>query len=360
MIDILQATRDYETWLGKRVPLVRDQLTDKHKTMAKDPVRFLRGTFYRWSLLWPEICPDLARATKVLAVGDLHIGSFGTWRDAFGRLVWGVDDFDEAYPLAYTNDLVRLAVSAALDASEDYLAAGLNDICEAVLDGYREGLDSGGASLVLEEHHKWLRQIALHHLDVPAVFWRKIDALPAVRNNIPAAARTALEKSLPEPRLAYRVVRRIAGVGSLGHPRYVAVARWHGSEIAIEAKAAAPSACAWAISGGPQAIQFQKILDRAIRAPDPLLRLRGHWLVRRLAPDSSPIEIETMKGPRPQDRLLHAMAWEAANIHLGSPGARKRILADLKQRPSRWLRKAVKDMAKAIVKDWKKWKKNYR
>jgi uncharacterized protein (DUF2252 family) len=28
-----------------------------------------------------------------------------------GRLAWGVDDFDEAFPLAYTNDLVRLASS---------------------------------------------------------------------------------------------------------------------------------------------------------------------------------------------------------------------------------------------------------
>ena len=47
----------------------------------------------------------------MLAVGDLHVNSFGTWRDAEGRLCWGVDDFDESYPLAYTNDLVRLAAS---------------------------------------------------------------------------------------------------------------------------------------------------------------------------------------------------------------------------------------------------------
>jgi uncharacterized protein (DUF2252 family) len=62
-------------------------------------VKFLRGTFYRWTQLFPEVCPDLGKAPPVLSVGDLHIASFGTWRDGFGRLIWGVDDFDEAYPL---------------------------------------------------------------------------------------------------------------------------------------------------------------------------------------------------------------------------------------------------------------------
>jgi len=31
-----------------------------------------------------------------------------------GRLSWGVDDFDESYPLPYTNDLVRLAASVRI------------------------------------------------------------------------------------------------------------------------------------------------------------------------------------------------------------------------------------------------------
>jgi hypothetical protein len=42
-------------------------------------------------------------APRVLCVGDLHVGSFGTWRDAEGRLCWGVDDFDDAYPLIFPN-----------------------------------------------------------------------------------------------------------------------------------------------------------------------------------------------------------------------------------------------------------------
>jgi hypothetical protein len=61
------------------------------------------------------------------------------------------------------------------------------------------------------------------------------------------------------------------------------------------------------------------------------VRLSGKWLVRQLAPDSSPIEIETMSGQKDQDKLLHAMAWEAANVHLGSAKAPARIAADPEQ-----------------------------
>ena len=48
----------------------------------------------------------------MLAVGDIHIENFGTWRDNDGRLIWGVNDFDEAAEMPYALDLVRLTTSA--------------------------------------------------------------------------------------------------------------------------------------------------------------------------------------------------------------------------------------------------------
>jgi Uncharacterized protein conserved in bacteria (DUF2252) len=303
----------------------------KHKQMAESPVQFLRGTFYRWTQLFPEICPELRKAPAVLAVGDLHIASFGTWRDGFGRLIWGIDDFDEAYPLPYANDLVRLGVSAILDASEGEIKVGLGNVADVILDGYRTCLSAGGKPFVLEEKHKWLRNIALNCLDIPADFWKKMDALPASRADVPADAREAITRLLPAPKLPYRVVRRIAGVGSLGHLRYVGIADWQGGQIALEAKAAIPSACLWARPAASSRIYYQLALDQAIRCPDPFVRLSGKWLVRQLAPDSSPIEIETMSGQKDQDKLLHAMAWEAANVHLGSAKAPARIAADPEQ-----------------------------
>jgi hypothetical protein len=355
-MDILTATQDFEKWVARRIDVVRSQLSDKHKQMAASPVQFLRGTFYRWTQLFPEICPKLRATPAVLSVGDLHIASFGTWRDGFGRLIWGIDDFDEAYPLPYTNDLVRLAVSAIVDRSEGEIKIGLSNVVDVIIDGYRTCLREGGLPFVLEEKHKWLRKMALDCLDVPAEFWKKMDALPAARANVPADARKAIARLLPAPKLPYRVVRRIAGVGSLGHPRYVAVADWHGGQIALEAKAAIPSACLWARPAASSRIYYQVVMEQAIRCPDPFVRLSGKWLVRQLAPDSSPIEIETMSGQKDEDRLLHAMAWETANVHSGTPRAAARILADLNSRSGKWLRTAVQDMAAAIISDWKSWK----
>jgi hypothetical protein len=359
-MDILTATKDFEKWVSRHTQVVKPQLSDKHRLMAQSPVPFLRGTFYRWTQLFPKVCPDQATAPTVLSVGDLHIASFGTWRDGFGRLIWGIDDFDEAYPLPYTNDLVRLAVSAILDASEGEIKVGLGNVVDVLLDGYRACIREGGLPFVLEEKHKWLRKIALDCLDIPADFWKKLDALPAARAKVPADARKAIAHLLPVADLPYRTVRRIAGVGSLGHPRYVAVADWRGGQIALEAKAAVPSACVWARTASSWSMYYQVLLEQAIRCPDPFVRLSGKWLVRQLAPDSSPIEIETMNGQTDQDRLLHAMAWETANVHLGTLRAGARIVADLNRRSARELRKAVNDMAMATIADWKHWKKSRR
>jgi hypothetical protein len=216
-MNILTATKDYEDWVSRHTHVIKSQLSDKHKQMAESPIPFLRGTFYRWTQLFPEICSELRKAPEVLAVGDLHIASFGTWRDGFGRLIWGIDDFDEAYTLPYVNDLVRLAVSAILDAAEGEIKVGLGNVVDVILDGYRTCLSGGGKPFVLEEKHKWLRHIALDSLDIPADFWKKIDALPASRTSVPADARNAIARLLPAPQLPCRVVRRIAGVGSLGH-----------------------------------------------------------------------------------------------------------------------------------------------
>ncbi len=356
-MNLLTATKDFELWVGSRIPLVRSQLSDKHQLMAENPVSFLRGTFYRWTQLFPAVCPEVNKAPSVLAVGDLHIASFGTWRDMFGRLVWGVDDFDEAFPLPFTNDLVRLGVSAAIDAAEGEIKVSLRNVADVILEGYQSGLKSGGKPFVLEEEHKWLRSIALDRLDIPAEFWKKMDALPTLRKGLPADAKRVLEGLLPAPHFECRIVRRTAGTGSLGHPRYVAIGEWHGAQIALEAKEAIPSACAWARPERPSRIYYQTALDQAIRCPDPFVRFSGKWLIRQLAPDSSPIDIDTMSGKRDEDRLLHAMAWETANVHLGTKGVRKRIVANIDGRPAKWLRSAIKDMATKTVEEWREWKK---
>src|ERR1700744_6745426 len=109
MTTIIQATREYEAWLGRQIAVLKPDLAAKHQHMAGDPFSFFRATFYRWMQLWPEHCQACCDAPVVLGVGDLHVENFGTWRDTEGRLIWGINDFDETWRLPYTHDLTRLA-----------------------------------------------------------------------------------------------------------------------------------------------------------------------------------------------------------------------------------------------------------
>jgi hypothetical protein len=360
MNSIQEATQLYENWLGTRIKLIPEDLELKHKNMASGRFPFLRATFYRWMQLWPQICPELAKAPTVLAVGDLHVENFGTWRDAEGRLVWGVNDFDEAYPLPYTVDLVRLAASARLAIEEESLSLDPDDACESILDGYADALAKGSQPFVLGQRHVWLRDLAQGRLRDPEVFWGKMDKVPDLKEPVPGEVTAMLEKWLPEPGLAYRVIHRIAGLGSLGRPRYVALAEWRGSQVAREAKALDISACLLGSGNAVESpIYYQAILRQALRATDPLVSPAGSWLVRRLAPDCSRIELASLPEDRDESRLLTAMGRETANVHLGDVAAARKINADLKDRPSAWLSHAARDMTHAISDDWQAWKKSY-
>jgi hypothetical protein len=357
-MNIQEATRRYERWLGQELELIRSDIRQKHQLMASGPFPFFRATFYRWMQVWPDACPDLTGAPVVLAVGDLHVENFGTWRDQEGRLVWGVNDFDEAFPLPWTNDLVRLATSAYLAAQSNHLSIGRKASCGPILAGYEEALASGGEPFVLAEKHSWLRNISLGKLRDPVRFWKKLDRLANWQDSVPSDARIGLQHLLPEAGLSTRTVHRIAGLGSLGRQRFVALSDWRGGKIAREAKALAPSACCLALGQAEKSkVYYQDIIDSAVRVPDPFVGVHGKWIVRRLAPDCTRIELADLPEGHDVSELLHAMGYETANIHLGTKGARRAIATDLKKRPRDWLPKAVKRMAKAVMADWEDWRR---
>lgn len=357
-MNIVKSTRRYEAWVGSHTPLVEADLRLKHRLMAEAPFPFLRATFYRWMQIWPAVCPDLARAPELLGVGDLHIENFGTWRDVEGRLVWGVNDFDEAAVLPFTVDLVRLATSALLAVEAGHISLKTKDACAAILDGYRKSLVERGRPFVLEEENKWLRSIALNELRDPVHFWQKMDSLPRVSKEISPSVRDALEHLLPERGLDYRIARRVAGLGSLGHIRLVAIAECHGGRIAREAKALVPSCVHWAQDADrPSELMYQAIINRAVRSLDPFVQLRGRWIVRRLSPHCCRVELDALPRDRDELRLLFAMGWETANVHLGSPSARKIVRQHLTKLKPDWLSVAAKDMAAAVSSDWRVWRK---
>jgi uncharacterized protein (DUF2252 family) len=355
-MDIGESTRRYERWLAQRLPIVRADLSLKHELMAQDPFSFLRATFYRWAQLWPQVCAGLADAPEVLAVGDLHVENFGTWRDAEGRLVWGVNDFDETVRLPYTQDLVRVATSALIAIDESRLALGKRRACEALLEGYTEALRDAGGAVVLAERYRWLRDLAVARLKDQRPFWERLRTLPGAARPAPRVL-SLLRAALPARGLAPRIVHRCAGLGSLGRVRWVALTEWRGGMIAREAKPLAPSAWLWAQGARLRAPRYRELIACAVRVPDPFLAVRGNWLIRRLAPDCSRIELASLPKSHDGSRLLWMMGWETANMHLGSAHARRRILADLKKRKPSWLARAAVSMAQTLERDWRKWRK---
>ncbi len=356
-MNIVKATKNFEDWLGQHIRIVGPDLRSKHEQMAAAFFPFFRATFYRWVQVWQEVCPDLDRVPHILSVGDLHVENFGTWRDTDGRLVWGVNDFDEACVYPYTMDLVRLATSALVAAREEHLTMKAKESAAAILAGYEQGMEEGGRPFVLGENHEWLRAIAESKLRDPVVFWGKMDRLPTAKGEIPESAREAIEHLLPEPHMPYRLARRVAGLGSLGRVRLVGIAEWKGGRVAREAKALLPSAVHWLNpKRAPEEILYGAILKRAVRCPDPYVQMRGHWIVRRLSPHCSRIELEALATSRGECRLLEAMGRETANIHVGTEEKRKAILKDLRGRKGNWLVRAAQAMADAMEKDWRVWR----
>ena len=353
-MDIKQANAAYESWLGKKIPLLVADLKLKHQYMAETPFQFLRATFYRWSQLWPQICPDLTAAPAVLAVGDLHVENFGTWRDSEGRLIWGVNDFDEVATMPYTVDLVRLAVSAHMAIRDGIVFCHARDACAAILDGYAEGIEKGGQPFVLAERHPWLRDMALDKSRDPAKFWDKMNQWPDAAG-IPPNVKSILIRALPETPPPFRIVHRQAGLGSLGRQRFTLVTQWRGGFIAREAKELVPSAWRWEAKPADRKIFYATAIARAVRVADPTVSLQQQWLIRRLAPYCSRIELGELSKKSHELKLLRAMGLETANIHLGTKNAAKKIAGDLRKRPAQWLYQTATAMEQATLSDWKQW-----
>ena len=129
-------------------------------------------------------------------------------------------------------------------------------------------------------------------------FKDRLNPLARVGKPLAKDLNRALEKTLPEPGIEYKVVRRQAGLGSLGQERFVAIAKWQGGCIAREAKLMVPSACSLlndkVEKGQPW---YERAISSAIRSPDPFQLIDGLWLIRRLSPDSNPIDIQTLPKP---------------------------------------------------------------
>ena len=158
----------------------------------------------------------------------------------------------------------------------------------------------------------------------------------------PGAVRAALARSLPDDATRVRFASQTKGGGSLGRPRFLAIAEWNGGRVVREAKAYVPSAWIWAHrKKEPRDPWFVDLSRGSFRSPDPFARAQAGFVIRRVAPDARKIELADVAGRAPSGRFLAAMGADLAAVHAADPRS-PRILDDLEERTGPWLLRAVK------------------
>ncbi|MBC7951126.1 MAG: DUF2252 family protein [Rhodospirillaceae bacterium] len=346
--------------MASRFSPVDKALAFRREALSADPFSFLRGTFYWWLVRWDALMPAPVRdAPAILAVGDLHMENFGTWRDREGRLVWGINDFDECHTFPITLDFVRLATSILLAINEGYLKFNRREACASLLAGYNANLiKREGRPVILEGDAAWILPAATPHWSKTARYWRKefgkLEAAHGMDD-----LRELLAERMPEGVPIDEFLDRWnAGKGSLGRPRAVALGKWRGGPVAREGKRTLPSAGVWHAGGdalGDAILDYSMILASSYRAFDPCFMLTPDWVIRRLSPENHKINMDQLKGHVEAEALIRWMGWELANIHRGQAG-RHDIEDWLAALPPGWLYDSARTMAEATKKDWKAFK----
>jgi len=142
--------------------------------------------------------------------------------------------------------MVRLAASVKGMIDSDGIDMKFRRACDVILEGYVQILKDGGHPIVLAEDETDLERLGVQSLKAAPGFWHTLRRHPAVRKgHCPKGARAAIQETLPDSAIPYKLVRRRAEFGSLGQPRFVGIANWKGGCIAREAKAYLPSASVW-------------------------------------------------------------------------------------------------------------------
>lgn len=212
-------------------------LERKWKRMCASPFAFLRGA----SALWAELIrrePELLRRVPGSGklVGDLHLENVGTFRTARG-VALHVNDFDESFDGPWAFDVVRLLTSTLLARPElDCSGLEVLALAEQVLDGHAAGVAGATARLPaplsraaseagLKPEDKFLAK----RLAAPDRLVRddKMPAAPASKLPLAKKAVAAWAEATKQPAAVtlLDLTRRVAGTGSLGVERLVALVK---------------------------------------------------------------------------------------------------------------------------------------
>ncbi len=247
-----------------------DRLVLKFRGMRAAPFTFFRATahlFYEFD----EVLKPVAKAPPVWSSGDVHLENFGCFK-ADNRLAYfDLNDFDEAAlgPLSW--DLVRLIASAMLGAGpETFSTAERREVGREILAQYTATLANGKARWLeratsegpirrlLQQAKRRTRRLLLSDRTRRKGNSRRFRLRPdrhleagKSEHKAVAAVLNRLAKHQPDPAFfrVRDVVRRVAGMASLGVTRYAVIVEGRGSpnnNYLLDLKAALPSVLATA------------------------------------------------------------------------------------------------------------------
>ena len=342
-----------------------DAFRTKFRKMAADPFAFYRGSacvFYadlddredRWA--------D-ERTGRVWIQGDLHTENFGTYMDGAGKLIFDVNDFDEAFVGHFTWDLQRFAASVALTCwqkalSDSVIRDLITTFVRAYLDQvrwFRETDDDSSFALNLDTARGAVRSALQSarlstryamldrttHVDESDRRFRensgvrRLDDEEYARVN---AAFEAYQASIPESKrfreVAYDVKDIVGrtgfGIGSAGLPSYNVLVEGFNqaldNDIVLSMKqgnVAAPSR----IVHDEQVHTFFKhhghrtaVSQRALQAhADPLLgytEIDGTgYVVAELSPYESDLDWSELTEPDELTEVIEQLGRAVANVH---------------------------------------------
>lgn len=159
----------------------------KYGRMLASPFAFLRGSAV---VMASDLAASPVSGLQVILCGDAHLSNFGIYATPERKLVFDMNDFDEAYPGPWEWDLKRLASSAVVAGRENGFNEKVNrDLARLVSKAYRQAMRRFSTAAILD--------VWYYHVEASSVLkvfdkYAKKSAKDARKSVRKADARTSL------------------------------------------------------------------------------------------------------------------------------------------------------------------------
>jgi len=326
----------------------------KYAAMRQTPFAFMRGTCQLFYSSLPQLA-TLSGAPPAWLCGDLHVENFGTYKGDNRLTYFDVTDFDESALGPVTLDLVRFLASIRIGADEWGVSADdVESLVQRSLTAYSTELSLGKPSWIERESARGTvkRLFAQVAGRSRSELLGRFTARKGKRRRLVADGKhllpaTAEERAGVEEMMAavaeaardteyFRVIdvaHRIAGVGSIAFPRYVALVEGRGSpdrNVLIDIKMAHKSAIATQRASAQPAweTEAQRVVavQRHSSVVAPAFLFSAQWkdvgyCSREMQPQEDRVRLNDWeKQPKKISEAIVLMASVAAWLHLRGGG----------------------------------------